>query len=222
MGSLSFACPRDGAPLTEGIIPSPPTLARVQIFAGLLLDSDSFKTPPSSVLDPGMEIPKAILELLESSYDRVCIRDQYFNTIHKWFPMISGKRLAQHVLDLYQKPDIILALLLSCMKLVCYPLVYDLRHPPLYYTVKQFLHVVQDSGLMSIHLLQAAILIALYEVGHGAYPVAYLSVCHAVRLGMMMGLHDRKYATQLYGPSDTWTLREEERRTWWAVVVLDR
>lgn len=220
--SIGLASPLTGIPLTEGIFPSPATVERVQMFAELFLDPETFKTPTPSALDPGSHIPKPILEILEEPYERECIRDRYFNTVHQWLPMISAKRLAQRVPNFYAKPDITLALLLSCMKLVTYPLVYDLRHTPLYYTAKQFFQVVQDSCMMSIHLLQATVLIALYEIAHGAYPVGYLSVCHAVRLGMMMGLHDRKHAAQLFGPSDTWTLREEERRTWWAVVVLDR
>ena len=214
--------PLTGIPLTETIIPSPASVERVQIFAGLFLDSETFKTPSPSVLDPGAPIPKPILEMLEEPYERECIRDRYFNSVHQWLPMISIKRLAQRVPNFYAKPDITLSLLLSCMKLVTYPLVYDLRHTPLYYTAKYFFQVVQDSCFVSIHLLQAAVLIAVYEIAHGSYPTGYLSVCHAVRLGMMMGLHDRKHAAQVFGPSDTWTLREEERRTWWAVVVLDR
>jgi hypothetical protein len=40
--------------------------------------------------------------------------------------------------------------------------------------------------------------------------------------GLIMGLHDRKHAPQLFKEPDTWTLREEERRTWWAAIILDR
>jgi hypothetical protein len=81
---------------------------------------------------------------------------------------------------------------------------------------------VENSCLISLQLLQSAILIAIYEIGHGIYPAAYLSVGHAARLGNMMGLHDRKNATQLFKEAETWSQCEEERRTWWTVVMLDR
>lgn len=210
-------------PLTEGIFPCPPTLAQTQVAAQFFLDARAF--PQSNVLDSGMAIPKPILEMLESKDEGDCIRDQYVDRIHSWLPMIDMARLNQQAPDFHLKPDVGLALLFSCMRLICYPLVYDLSRTPLYYTVKQFFHVVQDSGLMSIRFLQAAVLIALYEVAHGAYPVGYLSVCHAARLGMMMSLHDRAGPAQkpLDGPSsETWRQSEEERRTWWAVLLLDR
>lgn len=222
-GAVDFATSLTSVPVTDGIFPSPPPLARTQIIAQLLLDSTgSFKAPPADVFDTGMAIPKPILELLQSSDERECIRDQYFNRIHSWLPMIDMKRLDQQAPDLFRKPDVGMALLFSCMRLLCYPLVYDLSQTPLYYTVKQFFHVVQDSCLMSIHLVQAAILISLYEVAQGAHPVGYLSVCHAARLGMAMGLHDSKHAKQLYGPPETWMQREEQLRTWWAILILDR
>ena len=75
---------------------------------------------------------------------------------------------------------------------------------------------------MSLHILQATILIAVHGIGHCIYPAGYLTVGHCARIGIMFGLHDLKNATQLFKDPDTWTLREEERRTWWAVLLLDR
>ncbi|ENH75822.1 hypothetical protein FOC1_g10001972 [Fusarium oxysporum f. sp. cubense race 1] len=44
----------------------------------------------------------------------------------------------------------------------------------------------------------------------------------AVRLATMVGLHSQKDAKQLFVEPETWTLCEEQRRTWWAIVMLDR
>ncbi|KAF4490277.1 oxidoreductase yusZ [Fusarium agapanthi] len=38
----------------------------------------------------------------------------------------------------------------------------------------------------------------------------------------MVGLHSQKDAQQLFVEPETWTLCEEQRRTWWAIVMLDR
>ena len=93
---------------------------------------------------------------------------------------------------------------------------------PFYAQAKRLYSLVESSGMMSLHLLQSSILIAVYEVGHGIHPPAYLSAGNAARLGIVMGLHDRSNATQMFKRAETWTLREEERRTWWAALVLDR
>ena len=76
--------------------------------------------------------------------------------------------------------------------------------------------------MISLQLLRSAIIIAICEIGHGIYPAGYLSVGHAARLGFMIGLHDREKAPQLFKEAETWSQCEEERRTWWAVIILDR
>ena len=75
--------------------------------------------------------------------------------------------------------------------------------------------------MMSLHLLQSTILVAVYESGNGIFPGAYLTIGRAARLAALLGLNDRRM-TQLLKPADTWTLREEERRTWWAIFILER
>ncbi|QKX63441.1 uncharacterized protein TRUGW13939_10611 [Talaromyces rugulosus] len=110
----------------------------------------------------------------------------------------------------------------------------------LYRTAKDCLSYVEGSNIFSIRLLQAALLIALYEVSNAMYPAAYLSVGHCARLGHAMGIHDRRRAPQMLsspskfspageaiglGPdqdSETATELEERRRVWWAVIILDR
>ena len=100
----------------------------------------------------------------------------------------------------------------------------DLEHPAtsvLYCMAKGFYSRMEHHGLLSLQLLQSAILIAVYEIGHAIYPASYLSISHVARFGIMMGFHC-KYAAQLFKEPETWTYREEERRAWWAIVILDR
>jgi hypothetical protein len=101
----------------------------------------------------------------------------------------------------------------------------EIEHPAnssLYCMAKGFYSRMEHSDLLSLQLWQSAILIAVYEIGHAIYPAAYLSISHIARLGIMMGLHCKTYAAKLFKEPVTWTYREEERRAWWAVVILDR
>ncbi len=75
---------------------------------------------------------------------------------------------------------------------------------------------------MSLYVFQSLILIAIYEVGHGIFPAAYLTLGRAARLGKLRGVHDRKNTTQFFRTPPTSTYWEEERRTWWATLILER
>ncbi|PVH75496.1 hypothetical protein DL98DRAFT_498244 [Cadophora sp. DSE1049] len=92
----------------------------------------------------------------------------------------------------------------------------------MYRTAKGLCFRLENSCAMSFHLLQSVVLIAVYELGHGIFPSAQLTITHAARLGIIMGLHDRKHASQLFKDPDTYNMREEERRAWWAIVILER
>ena len=156
------------------------------------------------------------------------IFDRYISTVHTWFPFLSPKRLSREL----QTPGdagagVSNMLLLLCMKLVTQPCAlhpgatYD-EVEALYGSAKQHCTAAEISGSVSLRLIQALSLLAVYELGHAIYPCAYLTIGRAARLCGLIGLHSRKHAQQLFVPPETWTMREEQRRTWWAVFILDR
>lgn len=92
----------------------------------------------------------------------------------------------------------------------------------LYRLVKACYNYVETLNILSIKVLQAGLLIALYEISNAIYPAAYLMVGHCARLGHAMGIHQMNDAPQLLSQPSTWVELEERRRTWWAVMILDR
>ncbi|KAG8626994.1 hypothetical protein KVT40_005939, partial [Elsinoe batatas] len=87
--------------------------------------------------------------------------------------------------------------------------------------VKSELHRCEDIGLLTINILAAKAFLCFYEIGHGRYPVAYLTAGGCTRLALTLGLHDTKRAVQLTLRPNGWTEIEERRRIWWAAVVID-
>jgi hypothetical protein len=79
----------------------------------------------------------------------------------------------------------------------------------------------ESAGLVSLRLAQSLVLLALYEACQAIYPACYLTISRAARLGILMSWHDRD-AQQLFKFADSWSKREEQRRTWWTIFVLDR
>ena len=161
--------------------------------------------------------------LTHMSEDLEAMCSAYFDTVNACLPIICKKRFLGGLEAFDTTSHASLALLLLSMKLLMqYPDPDEGPRNSIYWTCRQFYAQVEDMPLLSLGLLQAKILIALYEIGHGIFPAGCLSVAHAARLGKLMGLHDRKRATQLFKPTATWSGREEERRVWWAVLILDR
>lgn len=195
----------------------------VEVMDLYLLDSQTFCKNPPSVLDPERPVPLEIVEFLGPQEECRSICDEYFRGVHETMPFMSKKTCCRNVEGYDEQKNASFALLLLTMKLISQPPPTDVHSSasPLYLATKQYYALI-ESVSVSLHLLQAAVLISLYEVGQGVHPAAYLSIGNATRLSILMGLHDRYNAAQLFKAADTMTLREEERRTAWAISVLER
>lgn len=186
----------------------------------LFLDPGLLQYSQLETVDAVPHAPSHILHLL-GDLDAIRITaERFFGHIHRWMPFISKKRFY----DLYLQPsfrtrsDVVLLLL--AMKLItAFPPVGP-RSPrtALYHATKHFYVVVEDS--LSILVLQAGLLVALYELGHGIYPAAFLSIGACARYAYALGIN----VSQTVFTKRVITLVEveERRRVWWALVVLDR
>ncbi|KAI9836990.1 MAG: hypothetical protein M1819_000639 [Sarea resinae] len=207
-----------GSALTNGwrATPSFPPL--------FFLDSEEFAHGNYSVQKPHMHLPVEILDILGDTAEIQAMVATYFATVHTWLPIVSKKRFCQLLMNPPSSCGVDLSLLLLCMKLITQepPKTIEATQSPLYTTAKQFFTLVEWSGIFSLQLVQSALLLAAYEIGHAIYPAAYLSVGHCARLGYALGLHSRKASPQMLPRPSTWTEMEERRRIWWAVIMLDR
>ena len=143
----------------------------------------------------------------------------YFDTIHYYFPIISKQRFYSLMNPLSQ-PRADVALLVLCMRLTTLRRSSDpMISTPEYFAAKKFYAAIEGAGTCSTQVLQSGILIAFYEFGHAIYPAAFLSVGTAARYGVSFGMNVDEYA-ELGGLN--WIEVEEKKRTWWAVLILDR
>jgi len=186
------------------------------------IDASLFRPIPHTVSTSYNLVPTQVLQLLAPDKNAVC--EAYFNSVDTWLPFISKRRIMQAIQKskFSEAPD--LCLLLLCMKLITQvplPKTTSAAGTVLYRQTRSYLNSVEESLPLSLHVLQSLILVSLYEIGHGIFPAAYLTVSRAARLGLLRGVHDRNNATQLFQTPPTWTYWEEERRTWWAVYVLE-
>ncbi|KAI9714596.1 MAG: hypothetical protein M1812_006401 [Candelaria pacifica] len=188
------------------------------------LDSTAFEFAGLSIPRPQLSVPPDVLGIFEDGAAVQAAVENYFATVHTWLPIVSKKRLSQYLTNTNAEPNEDLLLLYLCMKLVTdiLPENAPTAQTQLYLTSKQFYFMVESRGIFSLQLMQAAILLATYEIGHAIYPAAYLTVGHCARLGHALGIHNKKNATAMIGRVSSWTEMEERRRVWWAVILLDR
>lgn len=202
------------------------------------LDHQTFQLqqnfPAVFFLDPkvfryyGVEIPKPISPIPSSFADYIGdirhVAADFFNNIHVWMPIISKKRFYENLLNPLMQPRIDVAILMYCMKLITVSPSEDKNggNPKTshYLTAKRILLEAEIAGILSLQLLQAGLLLTIYEVGHAIYPLAYTSLGTWARYGVSLGINGKRQAGSI--EQYTWVDEEERRRVWWAILILDR
>jgi hypothetical protein len=140
-------------------------------------------------------------------------------------PIISRKRFFNNLLHPLSPRRCELSLLALCMELYCTPVPdgVDDAATDLYRLAKGFHNDLTAAGIMSIQMLQAGVILAMYELGQAVYPAAFLTVGACVRYGIALGAD--KLMSDLMGGNEqqrSWLEAEEMRRVWWAILMLDR
>lgn len=186
---------------------------------------------PDLFREAGLEIPRLGLGIPDEVSLHLGDSQQVLETASKffqmtWMPIVSRKRHLAAVLNPLapsRRPTVLLNL---CMKLCCLSVNDDegRKRLSLYRSIKKFYYEVESTEDLCVQVLQAAIFIAVFEIGDAIYPAAYLTVGGCARYGVAMGL-DKINKTRLGGEHNhtaSWMEIEEKRRVWWAILNLDR
>ncbi|RFU31608.1 hypothetical protein B7463_g4737, partial [Scytalidium lignicola] len=200
--------------------PSPESLEFPTVY---FLDYQAFKRS-------GQPISKVTFKVVPyvtaSIGDPQTVAVEYFRKVHWWMPIISNKRLFDSMLNPLTEPDSELPLLLLAMKVILWnPSKQQSKDPKIetYLIAKRMIDEAVTAGLLSLQLLQAQVLLAVFGLGHAIYPAAYLSVGACARYGIALGVDiSLRPDFQAQHPSINVLQIEERRRTWWAILILDR
>ena len=161
------------------------------------------------------------------------IIDRYFQTFHKWLPVISPDSFRREALR-YRKegrpPPADFTFLLLAMLLMILPTLDPSLRPPrasqelLYTTTKSAISQAQASICTSIRLVQAALLIALREYTCVRPEAAYISMMTCAGLARVVGIR----MTLARNTRDAQKTRDfqfeetEEENLAWAIAMLER
>jgi hypothetical protein len=192
--------------------------SRASLSAIYFLDIAAFRRAHLSLQQVELQCNKSITDIVGTALSLRTTADTFFKKVHLWMPIISKSRFYQHLLHPLSRQQRELSLLVLCMRLVSSS--FSSSDDVTYQTAKR-LHLETTSvGILSVTVLQAGILLALYEVGHAIYPAAFLSVGACAQYGLAIDVD--KAISQSDVSHLPWNEVEERRRVWWAVLVLDR
>jgi hypothetical protein len=90
-----------------------------------------------------------------------------------------------------------------------------------YTTIKSHISLLEATGFLSLEFIQARILVTVFEMGHGLYPAASISISACARTARALGLNKKRFMDTV---SDDFSRQraEEVKRVWWEIVNLDR
>ncbi|OJJ07492.1 hypothetical protein ASPVEDRAFT_46794 [Aspergillus versicolor CBS 583.65] len=111
----------------------------------------------------------------------------YDQSIHPWFPILS-KAFRNRLPQSWDEVSLDCALLAFCIGLLCTtphsssgdesaPSEFQSR----YLQAKSWISAVEGLGINSAEIVQARTLVTLFEVAHGFYPAAYISIAATAR-----------------------------------------
>jgi hypothetical protein len=198
--------------------------------AAVRFDHASLEFPPIYFLDFELyqrtvsSIPRVITtirpELQALAED---IREQaktYFVVIHPWVPLLSKKSFNERLLSPFTPRDVDLTILFASIKLICSVPASDDMRTHAYVLVKSSILEAEMAGVFSIRILQAWILLSVYEFAHAIYPSAQLSIGACAKYAAALGLNlkENNSQKQIF----QWIEAEEKLRALWVIIILDR
>jgi len=166
---------------------------------------------------------RTLLEVAENRQGVENVTQAYFRDVNTWFTVVQQGAFERQLDDMWVSPSAETAVLVLCMRLIIRPPnanpfsgMAD-RH---YLSTKTMLSIVQSKVPLSISLLQAELLISLYEFSHSMPQQAYMSVGNCFQMSRAFGWHSKSFWTlgpQSHGP------RELKLCSilWWAIVYVD-
>lgn len=165
-------------------------------------------------------IPTQVLNIIISNGEGVpSVTSTYFRTIDVWLPVISAEPYVKKLETITQDNNVDLACLLLSMFLVTRPPGSNSgtkeMQTPLYFEAKTLYTLIVASGRSSTGIIQAGLLIGLYEIGHGIIEAAKVTMSVCSRMAMTMKV-------VYYRNSSANIQNTEFGRLWWGIVTLDR
>ncbi|KAK0734308.1 hypothetical protein B0T26DRAFT_64377 [Lasiosphaeria miniovina] len=151
------------------------------------------------------------------------VASHYFLGVNTWFTVVERESFNRQLEDLWTTPSAETCALILSMRLITR--VPDQNNPggmgdSLYLSVKTTLSVIQTKIPLSIPLLQAELLVAMYEFSHSMSQQAYMTAGRCFQMSKAFNWHYKPFWSeerQRLNPRDLKLFSI----LWWAIVYVD-
>ncbi|KAL2785369.1 fungal-specific transcription factor domain-containing protein [Aspergillus keveii] len=159
--------------------------------------------------------------MVEHSQSLAGALDSYFGNIHPWLPIIHEQTFRTRTFHLGTSPEAEVALIFLVMLLLLETQRQDIGKESQLYNLSRYLFsFLQMSRSPSLELVQAGLLLAVYELGSGRSQAASLTIGTCARVGYVLRLNVDD--PRLPEGHMSWVRSEEQRRVWLGVYMVDR
>ena len=150
---------------------------------------------------------------------------RYFRGSHQWLPFIHERKFRTRLAD-PTTADVSILLLSMCL-ITYYPVAAAGSDPlvdqqSLYLATKMLFAQTQSLVPVSSSLVQASVLISVYEYAHGLFQNAHISIGVSARLASSSGLGAFRHAVDEQEDSELFLEAEERRILWCGIVICER
>jgi hypothetical protein len=190
-------------------------------FPDLLSGVDPFTC--ESLRNPTVDlvVRSQAIRVLGSLEKMSTVSEEFFVGTHQRIPVLSKSKFRQKLETLTDAPHAAFVVLCLCICLVQQtPSEGGSMQTGLYVTVKNLISLLEATGPLLLDIVHCRILVTFYEIGHGLHSAAYVSIAACARTARALGIHKKPWLSQAV--TADMTMKEETKRTWWAIVNIDR
>jgi hypothetical protein len=213
---------------TSAVVPLPEMVSPFAFITSLpgCFEGSSLSGGELRLLDLDEQLTMQACEVMTRNGDDITsVCERYFIVTEKWLPIIDKLEFFIRLGHLQTSPNAPFSTLVMSMCLYAHQsspvLGPNSRVESLYYTTKCFYPLLQSNGRVSLDLMQAGLLIAIYEHCQALYETSALSIGICARMRYSLGLH-RTIQPSTESENIPKRHLEERRRVWWELFILER
>lgn len=151
-----------------------------------------------------------------------------YTAIERWFPIVSCSSLLGNIPETWDEASLDLVVFCLSVELLATPspaIIMNSKDPAmassLYLHVKRQIGVAEGLGINSLLMVQARLLANLFEVAHGIYPAAYISIAAAIRAAEALDGHSESNISRAHNAEIVPDM-QTRAKNWAGLRVLDR